>query len=83
MLITIVDDISLHWFLRGCKFDVGKTKSRIETFYSFRAKVTEWWLFSLLFYVCLYSFDTFQLLNIRYADRDPLLPDLVDILNLG
>jgi hypothetical protein len=55
-----LDDLSLRWFLRGCKFDLNKTKVRIETFYSFRSKVTEW-----------------------YSNRDPLLPELMELLNLG
>jgi hypothetical protein len=54
------DDLSLCWFLRGCKFDLKKTKARIETFYNFRSKVTEW-----------------------YSNRDPLLPELTELLNLG
>ncbi|XP_046652805.1 retinol-binding protein pinta-like [Daphnia pulicaria] len=55
-----LDDLSIRWFLRGCKFDSNKTKVRIETFYSFRSKVTEW-----------------------YSNRDPLLPELMELLNLG
>lgn len=58
--VLYLDDVSLCWFLRGCKFDVNRTKARIETFFVFRSKVVEW-----------------------YADRDPLLPELLEILNLG
>lgn len=55
-----LDELSLCWFLRGCKFDLKKTKARIESFYNFRSKVTEW-----------------------YSNRDPLLPELMELLNLG
>jgi len=38
-----LEDISILWFLRGCKFDINKTKTRIENFFSFRAQVKEWY----------------------------------------
>ena len=55
-----VDDLSILWFLRACKFDIERVKSFIENHYSFRTRVTEW-----------------------YADRDPLKPEILDLLNLG
>lgn len=55
-----LDDLSIQWFLRGCKFDINRTKKRIDNFFSFRSRVTEW-----------------------YDDRDPLRPELLDLLNLG
>ncbi|KAK4028900.1 retinol-binding protein pinta-like isoform X1 [Daphnia magna] len=55
-----LDDQSIRWFLRGSKFDVKRTKERIDNFFQFRSKVTEW-----------------------YSGRDPLSPELLDILNLG
>lgn len=55
-----LDDLSIRWFLRGCKFDLNRTKARIENFFLFRSKITEW-----------------------YSDRDPLSPELLEILNLG
>jgi len=39
----VLDDISILWFLRGCKFDMAKTKTRIENFSSFRSRVPEWY----------------------------------------
>ncbi|EDW16154.1 retinol-binding protein pinta [Drosophila mojavensis] len=33
---------SLHFFLRTCKFDVERTKSKLKTFYQMRAERTEW-----------------------------------------
>jgi len=38
-----LDDLSILWFLRGCKFDVKRTKTRIENFFSFRRQVKEWY----------------------------------------
>jgi len=38
-----LDYISLLWFLRGCKFDVKRTKTRIDNFFSFRTQVKEWY----------------------------------------
>lgn len=33
---------SLHFFLRTCKFDVERAKSKLKTFYQMRAERTEW-----------------------------------------
>ena len=59
-LFGVVDDTSILWFLRGCKFNIEATYSRIESFYSFRCKLVEW-----------------------YTERDPLKPELADIIKLG
>ena len=37
------DEISIVWFLRGCKYDINRTKTRIENFFSFRSQVKEWY----------------------------------------
>lgn len=38
-----LDDLSLLWFLRGCKFDIKATQSRIKNFFTFRGQVKEWY----------------------------------------
>jgi len=38
-----MDDVSLLWFLRSCKFDLEKTQQRIDNFHAWRAKVPEWY----------------------------------------
>jgi len=38
-----LDEISIVWFLRGCKYDINRTKTRIENFFSFRSQVKEWY----------------------------------------
>jgi len=38
-----LDDISILWFLRGCKYDIKRTQTRIENFFSFRSQVKEWY----------------------------------------
>ncbi|KAK7792213.1 hypothetical protein R5R35_000493 [Gryllus longicercus] len=54
------DIVYLLRFLRGCKYDVEKTKRKIANFYTIRAKAPEWFL-----------------------DRDPLLPAIQEMLNMG
>lgn len=36
------DKITLLYFLRGCKYDLERTKTKIESFYLMRAQRTEW-----------------------------------------
>lgn len=36
------DDLSLLAFLRGCKFDLHRTKAKITEYYKMRAEVPEW-----------------------------------------
>lgn len=36
------DDYSILAFLRGCKFNVEKTKAKMRNYYEMRARVTEW-----------------------------------------
>lgn len=54
------DDLSLLAFLRGSKFDLEKTKTKIKNYYGMRARINEW-----------------------FGDRNPLLPELQELINLG
>lgn len=57
---SLVDDLSIIWFLRACKYDIKRTKTRMTNFFTFRLQVPEW-----------------------YGNRNPILPELKEILNLG
>uniref|UniRef100_A0A1B6DLZ3 CRAL-TRIO domain-containing protein n=2 Tax=Clastoptera arizonana TaxID=38151 RepID=A0A1B6DLZ3_9HEMI len=54
------DDQWLLTFLRGCKFSLAKTKQKLETYYTMRTALPEF-----------------------FSNRDPHLPQLQQIMNLG
>lgn len=47
-------------FLRGCKFSLERTKEKIDSYYTFRTLLPEF-----------------------FTNRDPMLPEMQEILNLG
>lgn len=55
-----IDDFSILRFLRACKFNIDKTKSKLRNYYKQRANLPEW-----------------------YSNRDPFLPELQELLDLG
>jgi len=55
-----LDDQWLLAFVRGCKFSLEKTKQKLESFYTLRTLVPEF-----------------------FSNRDPLTPEIQEILSLG
>lgn len=55
-----IDDFFILRFLRACKFNVEKTKSKLWNYYKQRANLPEW-----------------------YSNRNPFLPELQELFNLG
>ncbi|XP_043600511.1 retinol-binding protein pinta-like [Bombus pyrosoma] len=54
------DDFFILRFLRACKFNIEKTKSKLWNYYKQRANLPEW-----------------------YSNRDPFLPELQELFDLG
>ncbi|XP_043272868.1 retinol-binding protein pinta [Venturia canescens] len=54
------DDFSILKFLRACKFDIGRTKKKLNNFHKQRAMLPEW-----------------------YANRNPFLPELQELFDMG
>ncbi|XP_043789105.1 retinol-binding protein pinta-like [Apis laboriosa] len=59
-LYAPTDDFFILRFLRACKFNVEKTKSKLWNYYKQRANLPEW-----------------------YSNRNPFLPELQELFNLG
>ncbi|XP_015585514.1 retinol-binding protein pinta [Cephus cinctus] len=59
-LCARTDDFFILRFLRGCKFDVEKTKKKFCNYHELRARSPEW-----------------------YSYRDPFLPELLELFDLG
>lgn len=55
-----VDDVSILRFLRGCKFNLERTKYKFRNFYTQRSALPDW-----------------------YGNRDPFLPEMQEMFNLG
>ncbi|XP_011501572.1 PREDICTED: alpha-tocopherol transfer protein-like [Ceratosolen solmsi marchali] len=55
-----LDDFFILRFLRGCKFDIEKTKRKLMSYYVQRSLSPEW-----------------------FTNRDPFLPEIQELLNLG
>ncbi|XP_021933631.1 retinol-binding protein pinta-like, partial [Zootermopsis nevadensis] len=59
-LIPRTDSQWLITFLRGCKFSLERTKSKIEMFYTLRTALPEF-----------------------FTNRDPMLPEIQNVLKSG
>lgn len=44
ILNLYADDFLIHRFLRVCKFNLEKTKTRMQNYYKQRSHLTEWYL---------------------------------------
>lgn len=60
ILCFLADDFFILRFLRACKFNAEKTKSKLWNYYKQRANLPEW-----------------------YSNRDPSLPVLQELFDLG
>lgn len=60
ILYFLADDFFILRFLRACKFNTEKTKSKLWNYYKQRANLPEW-----------------------YSNRDPSLPILQELFDLG
>lgn len=60
ILRFLTDDFFILRFLRACKFNTEKTKSKLWNYYKQRANLPEW-----------------------YSNRDPSLPILQELFDLG
>lgn len=57
---TFIDDFFVLRFLRACKFNTEKTKSKLQNYFKQRTYLPEW-----------------------YSDRNPFLPEIQELFDLG